>query len=109
MTALQSNIEQDVPKLVRDQESILAEVNRSVIQPLEDGLLSLDAKGISLLQSKDSNIDGLRLLADAETVREIGGIVEYRATPRDGAGFEAFLADFSEGEFAKLKFIPLNL
>jgi hypothetical protein len=109
ITALQSNIEQDVPKIVREQESILAEIEQSVIQPMEDALLGLDSKTLATLHSANANIDGLRILDDAETVREIGEIIERRAKPVDGAGFDMFLADFSEAEFVKMEVHSVNL
>ena len=72
-------------------------------------LLGLDVESLKKVYSKDAEIDGLRVLDDAETVREIAGIVEYRATPVDGGGFEAFLADFTEVEFAKMDLHSVNL
>ena len=36
LTALQSNIEQDVPAIVRQQEKIRAAVEQAVLQPMED-------------------------------------------------------------------------
>lgn len=109
LTALQSNIEQDVPSIVRDQEKIVAAVENAVLQPMEDALLGLDIESLKKVYSKNAEIDGLRVLDDAETVREIGGIVEHRATPVDGGGFEAFLADFTEVEFAKMELHNVNL
>src|SRR6056300_1493551 len=67
LTALQSNIEQDVPAVVRDQEKIVAAVETAVLQPMEDALLGLDIEALTNLYSKDAQIDGMRVLDDAET------------------------------------------
>ena len=109
LTALQSNIEQDVPSVVREQEVVVAAIEHAVLQPMEDALLGLDTASLNKVFSKDAKIDGLRTLNDSETVREGGGILERTAVPTEGAGFDAYVADLTEAEFVKLELHAVNL
>ena len=76
---MQSNIEQDVPAIVLNQK-IVAAVEQAVLQPMS---ISWTGRRPSRRFIAKMQIDGLRVLDDAETVREIAGIVETRATPVD--------------------------
>lgn len=106
---LETNIKQDVPKNIRDQENKVSEIERQVLRPLEEALLGLDAKAVLKYLGPDAEIPSLKGLEDlqnseaSEDSDEDGGITEFTIVlPDKTKDLTSYLGGFSSSEYAKL-------
>lgn len=104
LAQLESNISQDVPELIREQESKVNGIERDVLRPLEDAFLELNAKAFLKHLGPDVELPGFKGLEDLEDGDEDGGITEFTVSldgkAKDLAGY---LGGFSSSNYANLE------
>ena len=109
LSQLESNIAQDVPKIILEQEFKVAGIEREVLQPLEDALLSLDAVAVQKVFGSDVKVPDLSGLDGLTAERVEKGISEYSVVLSEFTNdLSAYLGGFSSAEYARLEVHEVN-